>query len=152
MRLFRHWKIVLGLGAIFGAGVITGVVTSVATIVHVVTKPEPIKQWVEARLKELDNRLKLTPEQREKIRPIVERASARFRQIGSMAFDEIIVTAKETHEELARELSPEQRSEFNKYRQEVVAKLRELAQKEIVLKDKEITLKDREKAAQQPLP
>lgn len=152
MRLFRHWKMILGLGAIFSAGVGTGAVSAVAIIVHLVTKPEPMKQWVDARLKELDNRLKLTPEQRNKIRPIVEKASARFRQIGAMAFDEIIVTAKETHEEVARELSPEQRSELNKYRQEIIAKLRELAQKEIVLKDREISLKDREKAAQQPLP
>lgn len=152
MRLLRHWKMILGLGAIFGAGVGTGAVGAVTLIIHIVTKPEPVKQWVDARLKELDARLKLTPEQREKIRPIVEKASARFRQIGAMAFDEIIVTARETHEEVARELSPEQRSEFNRYRQEVIAKLRELAQKEIVMKDREITLKDREKAAQQPLP
>ena len=131
---------------------VTVFVTSVATIVHLVNKPEPVKQWVEARLKELDRRLKLTPEQREKIRPIVEKASARFRQIGAEAFSDILVTARETHEEVAKELTPEQRTEFDKYRQEVIAKLRELAQKEIVLKDREISLKDREKAAQHPLP
>ncbi|MEY4483980.1 MAG: hypothetical protein RL693_1432, partial [Verrucomicrobiota bacterium] len=123
MSLLRHWKMVLGLGAIFGAGVITGVVTSVATIVHLVNKPEPVKQWVEARLKELDRRLNLTPEQREKIRPIVEKASARFRQIGADAFSDILVTARETHEELAKELTSEQRTEFDKYRLEVIAKL-----------------------------
>lgn len=152
MSLFRHWKMILGLGAIFGSGFLTGVVTSVATIVHLVNKPEPVKQWVEARLKELDHRLKLTPEQRERIRPIVEKASARFRKIGAEAFSEIIVTAKETHEEVSKELTPEQRTEFNKYRQEVIAKLRELAQKEIVMKDREISLKDREKKTPAPLP
>lgn len=152
MKLLRHWKLILGLGAIFGAGVCTGAITAVAVIVHLVNKPEPMKQWVDSRLKELDARLKLTPEQREKIRPIVEKASARFRKIGATAFDEIIVTAKETHEEVANELNSEQRTEFDKYRQEVIAKLRELAQKEIVIKDRELSLKVREKVGGQALP
>lgn len=134
MRLFRHWKMILGLMAIFGAGVGTGGIGTLLVLHHIFTRPEPTQRWAEARLKEMEKRLKLTPEQQAKIRPIVEKAARQFRDIGAEAFDKIIFTAGKTHEEVAKELTPVQQVEFRKMRQQVINTLRELAQREINVK------------------
>lgn len=133
-RLFRHWKMILGLMAIFGTGVGTGGVGTLVVLHRVFTSPVPTQHWADARLSELEARLRLTPEQKAMIRPIVEKAARRFREIGGEAFDKIIATAQEAHAEVAKELTPEQKAEFNRLRPQVIAALRELAQREISVK------------------
>ncbi len=131
MRLLRHWKMVLGLMAIFVAGVGTGVIGTVVLLHRIFTRPEPQAHWVDARLGDLEKHLKITPEQRAKIKPVVDRAGLRFREIGGRAFTEIAVAAREAYQDVARELNPEQKAEFDRLRPQVIAKLRELAQREI---------------------
>lgn len=140
MRLLRHWKMIIGLLAIFGAGVGTGAIGTVITLHRVFTKREPQGQWVNARLSDLERHLKLTPEQQEKVRPMVQKAGQRFRAIGTESFEKIIDVANETHEEVARELTPEQREEFNRLRPHVIARLRELAQREIAVRANQLGL------------
>lgn len=134
MRFLRHWKMILGLMAIFGTGVGTGGVGTLVVLHRVFTSPVPTQHWANARLADLEQKLKLTPEQKAKIRPIVENAARRFREIGAEAFDKIIATANATHDEVAKELTPEQQAEFNKLRPQIIAALRELAQREISVK------------------
>lgn len=134
MRLLRHWKMILGLFAIFGTGVGTGGVGTLVVLHKVFTSPVATKRWTESRLSDLEQRLKLTPEQKTKIRPIVENAATRFRGIGAEAFEKIIATAEEAHAEVAKELTPEQQAEFKKLRPQIINALRDLAQREINVK------------------
>jgi Spy/CpxP family protein refolding chaperone len=134
MRLLRHWKMILGLMAIFGAGVCTGGVGLFVLIFKNITTPVATDQWVDSRLKDLDKRLQLTHEQREKIRPIVADTSARLRAIGGDAYEKIIATAEQAHADVAKELTPEQQKEFNKLRAQVINSLRDLSQREITVK------------------
>lgn len=134
MKLFRHWKMVGGLMAIFAAGMGTGAIGTVMLLHRVFTRAEPQDRWVTARLADLEKSLKLTPEQKQRLRPIVDRAGMRFRDIGSDAYAEITRIAGETRDELARELTPEQKAKFEEMRPQVLAKLRELAQREITVR------------------
>lgn len=131
MKFLRHWKMLLGLMAIFGAGVGTGGVGTFVVIYKMVTSPVSTQRWTNSRLSELESKLKLTPEQKTKIKPIVERTANRFREIGHEAFDKIFTTALQAHAEVAKELTPEQQVEFKKLRPQIISALRDLAQKEI---------------------
>ena len=134
MRLLRHWKMIFGLMAIFGTGVGTGSVGIVVLLHHFFTTPVATRDWVESRMADLDRKLKLTPEQKENIRPIIATAAERFRAIGGETFDRIIAAAEQAHADVAKELTPQQEKEFNKLRAQVVSSLRDLSQREITVK------------------
>lgn len=134
MSMLRHWKMIFGLLAIFGTGVGTGGVGTLVVLHKVFTSPVATQRWTDSKLSELEAKLKLTPEQKSRIRPIVEKAARRFREIGGEAFEKIIATAEQAHAEVAKELTPDQQPEFNRMRPKVIAALRELAQREISVK------------------
>jgi hypothetical protein len=125
---------VMGLMAIFGAGVGTGGIGTVVALHRIFTRPQPQDTWVTARLGDLERHLKITPEQKLRIRPIVESAGMRFRDIGSDSYERILTVAEETLEEVSRELTPEQRAEFDRLRPHVISKLRDLTQREITVR------------------
>jgi hypothetical protein len=131
MRLFRHWKMIFGLMAIFGAGVGTGGIGTVVTLHRIFTRPQPQDTWVNARLGDLERHLEITPEQKQRIRPIVQSAGMRIRDIGSESYERIVNVAQETLEEISRELTPEQQEKFNRLRPQVISRLRDLTQREI---------------------
>jgi hypothetical protein len=131
MRLLRRWKLILGLLAIFVAGVGTGGVGVIILLQRVFTTPVANQRWTEDRLVDLEKKLKLTPEQKEKIRPIVAGTVARFRALGGDTFDKIRTLAGEAHAEVSKELTPEQQAEFNKMRPQILSALRDLSQREI---------------------
>lgn len=134
MILFRHWKMIIGLMAIFGAGVGTGGVGTILLLQRVFSSPVATQRWADDKLADLDHKLKLSPEQKTKIRPIIVAAAERLRAIGGEAFDKIITTAEQAHADVAKELTPEQKVEFNKLRKQVINSLRELSQREISVK------------------
>ena len=134
MRLFRHWKMVVGLMAIFGAGVGTGGIGTVVALHRIFTRPQPQDTWVNARLGDLERHLKITPEQKQRIRPIVQSAGMRIRDIGGDSYERIVAVAEETLEEVSRELTPEQRAEFDRLRPHVISRLRDLTQREITVR------------------
>ncbi|RBP42503.1 hypothetical protein DES53_106212 [Roseimicrobium gellanilyticum] len=134
MRLFRHWKMILGLMAIFGAGVGTGCIGTVVALHRIFTRPQPQDMWVNARLADMERRLKITPEQKQRLRPIVESADMRIRDIGGESYERLVNVAQKTSEDIARELTPEQREEFDRLRPHVISILRDLTQREITVR------------------
>jgi hypothetical protein len=134
MILFRHWRMIIGLMAIFGAGVGTGGVGTILLLQRIFTTPIATQRWVDDKLADLDRKLKLSPEQKAKIRPIIVAAAERLRAIGGETSDKIIATAEQAHADVAKELTPEQNVEFNKLRKQVINTLRDLSQREITLK------------------
>ena len=128
--MFRHWKMILGLAAIFAAGFGTGIMSIVFIVHHTVTHPVQMKVWTESRLSELQRSLKLTTEQKEKIRPIIEKAGNRIRSIVGNGLAEVMETEREAHDELIKELTPEQQRELEKRRDEIRKRLRDLVNRE----------------------
>jgi hypothetical protein len=134
MMLFRHWKMIIGLMAIFGAGVGTGGVGVILLLQRIFSSPVATQRWADDNLADLDRKLKLSPEQKAKIRPIIVAAAERHRAIGGEASDRIIAAAEQAQADVARELTPEQKVEFNKLHKQVINSLRELSQREITVK------------------
>jgi Spy/CpxP family protein refolding chaperone len=127
MKLLRHWKLVVGMTAIFGAGTLTGVVLTLQGVKRALTERSALKRWGDARMAEFQRRLELTPEQRKEIRPILDKAGTRFRGIVADAFEETLTQVEITHGEIATHLTPEQNAEFEKIKQDAVRRWRDLS-------------------------
>jgi Spy/CpxP family protein refolding chaperone len=131
MRVFRHWKLILGLLALFSAGFATGVLASVKLIQHVVKRNTNLDFWVGDRMSEYQKRLKLTPEQKEKVRPLLEKAGHGFQGIVGDAFLQVIPLVQETQDQVRQQLTPEQQAEFDKMRDEMMKRWQDMASKEV---------------------
>ncbi len=130
MILLRHWKLIIGLFAIYVAGICTGLVLTVGGIKHFVDRQANQDFWVKARLAELDHGLKLTTEQKTKLKPTLENASERFKGIVREAFVKVIQTVNATHQTINQELTPEQQKSFEKMRADNIKRWEEFAKKE----------------------
>jgi hypothetical protein len=109
-------------------------VGTILLLQRIFSSPVATQRWADDKLADLDRRLKLSPEQKTKIRPIIVTAAERLRAIGADAFDQIVTTAEKAHADVAKELTPEQQVEFNKLRKQVINSLRDLSQREITVK------------------
>jgi len=72
MNSIARWKIVLSLVAIFLAGSVTGGLLTIAIVKHEVRRQSDPNQWVQLTMQRWRSRLRLTPAQEEKLKPIVE--------------------------------------------------------------------------------
>lgn len=127
MKLLRHWKLVLGMAAIFGAGTVTGGVVALQGVKRALTERSALKRWGDARMAEFQRRLKLTPQQREEIRPILDKTGQRFHGIVADAVESVLLELEVTHSEISTHLTPEQNSEFEKIKQDTYRRWRELS-------------------------
>ncbi len=110
----KSWKVVLAFAGVFLAGAIFG--GALAPHLKRFERPEPRPPLVERMMQRFDEQLQLTSEQKQKVRPIVERMSEetlRMRRESSVEFRAMMdrMTA-----ELARELTPEQRVRLDEMR------------------------------------
>jgi hypothetical protein len=80
MTIRPTWKIALCLAAIFAAGLAIGSVATVGIIRHKLRQnPADASKVAQAVMKRLQTELSLTPEQVEKVRPAIARASEQIR-------------------------------------------------------------------------
>lgn len=125
MNRLRHWKVILALLALFTLGAATGSVITLKVVKQVIesrTNPERMSQSL---LAEYQRRLKLTPEQVEKIRPILQRTGREMGELRTEMAGRTFQVIRLSHEEIAAELSPEQREEFVRVNREVRERLRQ---------------------------
>ena len=132
MRLLRHWKMILGLLAIFIAGVGTGGFLAIAGVIKLVKHHSRPEVWVNARMDELGRRLKLTPGQKEKIKPVLVNTVDRFHDIVNHGLAEFLLVVGESHEKLNAELTPEQQQEWAKMREEAMKRWHQFIREEIL--------------------
>lgn len=132
MRVLRHWKMILGLLAIFAAGVGTGGFLAVAGIIKLVRHHSKPEVWVDARLKELDRRLRLTTEQRERIRQVMAGTVDQFHGIVDRGLGEFLRVVAESHDKVNAELTPEQQREWAALREEAMKRWRQFAREEVL--------------------
>ena len=119
MNWLRHWKVVLALCGLFVLGAATGSVITLKVVKHVIearTNPERMSQNL---LGEYERRLKLTPEQISKIRPILQRTGREMWELRTEMSGRTFQAIRLSHEEIAAELTPEQREEFTRLNREM---------------------------------
>ena len=117
MSLLRHWKIILSMVAIFAAGVITGGMLVIKIAKHFGYRSSP-EGWAPTTFRDYQTRLKLTPDQVRKLKPIFDQAGQDLRVVrdhNSQAFWEVI---RRTNEEITQHLTPEQQKRFEELKRQ----------------------------------
>jgi hypothetical protein len=116
MNSIARWKIVLSLIAIFLAGSVTGGLLTIAIVKHEVRRQSDPNQWVQLTMQRWKSRLRLTPAQEEKLKPIVETTVNELRTLRTSDLrqsDEIFSRAQAR---IDPELTPDQRERLKKMR------------------------------------
>jgi hypothetical protein len=106
--------------------------TSTTTAPTVVTKasPAPQDRIVPAVMKQLTQRVNPTAEQKERIRPIIARASDDFQRLEREHWQDTARVTARMYEDVAAVLTPEQRVQLEKMRQEGLERMRKAREKQ----------------------
>ena len=126
----KPWKVIFAFVGVFIAGAIFGGLFTLRAAGRVFSKlpppavagPAPKAKAPAAppigvaMMRQLTQKLKLTPEQKEKIRPIVARAGADLQRLRRENLQDTTRVMERMHEDIAASLTPEQRSELEQMR------------------------------------
>lgn len=125
MNSIARWKIVVSLFVIFLAGSITGALFTIAIAKHEVRRQSDPTQWFQLTMQRWKTRLRLTPAQEEKLKPIVQETVEELRTLRASDLrqtDEILARARTRIEP---ELTPEQRVRLQKMQEARKRRLQE---------------------------
>jgi len=113
-------KIVACLTALFLLGSVCGYATSgrLAPRANYPRSTQWAERWLEKRMAEDFQRLAATPEQQEELRPIYHRLLNEFNAIQAESAEKVTDSFKRHGRDIWMQLTPEQRSEFQKLNQE----------------------------------
>ena len=115
----KPWQVILVLIGIFAAGgVAGGFVTLRVCRDKLVNRPVP-EEWAPRHLKRLADRLALTPEQQEQIRPIVKRNMEQLNRIRNSSMEETKTVVEGMQREITAKLTPEQGAKFEQMNREL---------------------------------
>jgi len=118
----KTWQVVLAFIGIFMAGTFTGGLLALR-IARQLAPPRPgfnqgvVEQFAPAQLRNFADQLDLTKEQREKIRPIVQRSGEALRRLRQDAQHETREILERMRDRVAAELTPEQLVKFDEIRE-----------------------------------
>lgn len=121
----KPWKIALVLLGIFLAGALTGGAVAVRIGRSMAMKRAMPEQWGPMQLKRLAERLDLSAEQLEQLRPIVRRNMEELNRLRTYAMGETRTILERMQRDIADKLTPEQRVKFEQMGRE----MRERAQR-----------------------
>lgn len=108
----KPWKLVLLLVGIFAAGAVTGAFLSVK-LRHEYRPPGPRpEEWGPNKIKKLSERLELSAEQREKLRPIIARDVEDLGRIRTTSIAESRRILERMERDINSALTEEQRRKF----------------------------------------
>ena len=128
----KPWQVIAVLIGIFAAGGVTG---GFATFRYCKEKalgrPVP-EEWTPKALQNLDERLVLTPEQREQIRPVVRSHMEQVNRLRNSSMAETRLIIENMQREISSRLTPEQRAKYEQMNRELREKRerREKAERE----------------------
>jgi Spy/CpxP family protein refolding chaperone len=106
------------LGGIFVVGAITGSALTIGFGSHFIHQPGPPPQIQHLWMMQLVKQLKLTPDQKAKIRPILADAQAKIQSLQHEQIERGSQIFKEAHQQIAAILTPEQRVELQQLESE----------------------------------
>lgn len=121
MSWLRHWKVMLALLALFLIGGVTGTAVTLKVVKQIVANRTDPERMPGRMLHEYEKRLGLTPEQVEKIRPVLHRAGREMAQLRMEMSARSFQVIRRSNEEISAELTPDQQKLF----EELKAELRE---------------------------
>lgn len=127
----KPWKIILLLAGIFVTGATTGGLVAVRVCREKLERPRQlpsVEQWTYERLRRLKARLKLTPEQVEKVKPVMRRDMEELGQLRGNFFAASRTIVDRMEKDIAAVLTPEQLQEFEKVKQESAVRWRRMMQ------------------------
>lgn len=112
MSLLRHWKVILSMVAIFAVGVVTGglLIIKIGRQISYRNSPEG---WVPLAFSDYKHRLKLTPEQVQKIKPIMDQAGQDIRAARNSSTQEFMQIIRRANDDITPILTPEQQKIFD---------------------------------------
>lgn len=109
-------KIILAVGGIFVAGAVTGGFVSLR-VADQLARQKQVQRFGSVELgARLAEQLQLTPEQKEKIHPILTRASEDLRKVRRDAFSQTAALVDSMDAEISKELTSEQRAHLKEIR------------------------------------
>jgi Spy/CpxP family protein refolding chaperone len=114
----KPWKIILLLVGIFGAGCVAGGFIAVNLAQKAFQRRGLPEQWGPARLKILSERLSLTPEQVERLKPIVRRDMEDLTRLRQQGFAESRRILERLERDIGAVLTPEQKAKFEQFNRE----------------------------------
>lgn len=114
MKLFKHWKAVLAVVLVFGAGAVTGSVVTMLHIKHAFEQGLNVKKFTDNAMADLQKDLTLTPVQQPKIRAIVDKSAHQVAQSFGRAIRESGTNLVDSWSQIDKELTPRQRVIFQR--------------------------------------
>jgi hypothetical protein len=120
----RNWKIILLMAAIFAAGLISGAVLAVGVVGKAVVKGITFEDWPGRVLKQHQRELKLTKEQVEQLRPVLEKHLPEMLQLRDETVVKYVQAIGRVNTEIKTLLTPEQATRFDAINKERGEKLR----------------------------
>ena len=120
MMMNQPLKLILLIVGIFLSGAVSGyfVYPQMATM-RSKPKPPSQEQWGQARLKKISERLGLTTEQEEKLRPIMRREMEELGRIRIKCLADSKLIFERMEHDIAELLTPEQREKFEQMNREM---------------------------------
>lgn len=128
----KPWKVIIVLIGIFAAGGVTGGFVTLRVCKNkILNRPVP-EEWAPKHLKRLVDRLALTPEQQEQIRPIVRRNMEQLNRVRNHSLAETQTVVEGMQRDISEQLTPEQRTRFEQMNLELrqAREAREKAERE----------------------
>lgn len=124
----KPWKVILTFLGVFLAGAVFGGFLSLRLLPHF--RPAPPAQPGQPRgpggeqfslqvFRRLSDRLELTAEQKEKLRPIIKETDTEMRRLRTANFRESMALAEQMHEKIAAILTPAQLAKLEAMRKEM---------------------------------
>jgi len=118
MNDLKTTRVLAYLAAIFVAGGATGAVITLNNSREHTTQPPSIEKSCTQFQDRLISRVGLTPEQVKKLQPVFERTAHELCAIHSRALHDADDVIRKAHEEIARELTPEQKARLDEFDRE----------------------------------
>ena len=122
----RPWKIIVVLVGIFLAGGVAGAFIALAMEKSDGRRRAGPDQWVPARMKTMVERLELTPEQVERIRPIMKREGEELGKLREHSIRETRLAFERMEKDISSELTPEQKVKYEALNNEIRERTRKM--------------------------
>lgn len=143
----KPWQVILVLVGIFAAGGVTGgFMTLRACRDKFLNRPVP-EEWEPKHLKKLSDKLDLSPEQKEQVRPIIRRSMEQLNRLRNHSMEETRVVVEAMQREISEKLTPEQRLKFAQMNRELREAREERERIEREKKEKAKAEREREREA-----
>lgn len=110
----RPWKLILLLTGIFLAGGVTGGFLTLRFGRELWRRETRLDEWAPARLRLLNQRLHLTPEQVERLKPIMRRDMEALGKVRAQSLQDARAIIERMERDIAAVLTPDQRTEFER--------------------------------------